>query len=1482
MNVIAFCIKRPVTTIMFFVGVVILGIFCALRMPIDLLPEITYPAINISTSYSGAGPEEIEDLITIPVEQAVATVNKVKSITSVSEEGRSRVTVQFDWGLNLDESTNDIRANLDRIRRRLPDDADQPTIFKYDPSSAPIATIGLSSESLDEQILRQLAEDDLSYQIQKVDGVAGVDVRGGRNREIRVYLKQERLQALGIPIDQVSTVIENANVMLPAGNLSVGVGDFLLRTKGEFSNLEDIQNLVVLDRSGTPVYLRDLAVIEEGFETTRQLVRIDGIPGIVISVQKRSGANTVAVADQLYKTLDDIRRQHPEIRLRILNDNSTYIRQAVQGVADSAVTGAILAAIILLFFLHSFRATMVTALVMPIAILATLMLAFFGKMTLNTISLGGLALGVGMLVDNAVVVLDNVFRKFETPGMTKEQAALEGTSEMSSAILASTLTTVCVFLPLLFVGGRTGIIFKELSYMVSFSLICSLMVAMTLMPMLCAKFLKIEDGQESGVHGIKKFLVGIQHSWEDTYQGWLEWCLGHKWKVVVAAILLFALTLALGSLLGSELIQSSDEGVISIRMELPAGTRLEETDALSLRMEQSIREYVPELVNMEASVGGSSVNQTSLTVRLSDASQRRRTIEQIMADLQQRLQNPGVRLRISARSSMRMLYGGSDNPIAIDIRGYDQELARQTGDLVMERLRVIPGINNVNISRSEERPELGIVVHRKRAADLGVSVAQIASAVQTSVEGTVASIFRKNGEETQIRVNLQEEDRRSWQDLGRIMVSGSNGRTVPLMSIVELVPDNSPVEIERRDQERNVRVEAGISGRDMSGAMDDIRQELDGLSLPTGINLFYGGDYEEQAKSFAELTFAIVLGLILVYMVMAAQFESYLDPLIVMFSVPFALGGVVLMLLLTDTLINNQVYIGLIILGGVVVNNAIVLITYIQLLMQRGADLQTAVLNGARSRLRPILITTITTLLGLVPMALGIGEGAELQAPMARTVIGGLTFSTIVSLFLIPVIFVMVQKGLNRLKAGNLLKVFGKAGTVLLILGITAGLWAPKPVRAESDSSLTLAEAITIALEKSEDGKIIRARRTAASAAYAQSRGANQTQLSSELETVSDNHGTDTKVGLEADRSLPLVNLFGLQSLQDIISECNRNIVYLNTETQEQQLIQDVVVAFQGEILAARDFKIAEENYQRSEELLDQVLHRSKLGLTSITDETGAEAQLATASTNLNRVRHTYRIAQLKLRQLLAMDPAAEVELIPPESSKIRPDLELLKAETISLRADLRQLLEERMQTEKLLELARLSEGFGIALEWNFEREHFEGGLGITNQSSDGFTEQWRLKGNAGTYHLMENRSQLDADDDGTVTLRLKWKLWDGKIRKEKIREAEAYVTQADQTYQKQKKNALLEVEEAYFNYLNQLDKLHSSALQLKHNQTYLDAANAKLRAGLASVQDVLDAQLLWNQAETDYQRTISDLYLAEIGLLKVSGQLEATVFEKN
>jgi len=1471
-SLIEFCIKRPVTIVMFFSALMILGVFSGMRMPIDLMPDITFPAINVSTTYSGAGPEEIEELVTIPIEQAVSTVNGVKSISSTSSEGRSRVTIFFDWGVNLEDATNDIRANLDRIRQRLPDGASQPSLFKFNPSSMPVVTLGLSSH-LDEDTLRQLAEDEFSYQIQKVEGVANVEVRGGRNREIRVYLKQDRLLSLGITSDQVISALKNENVMRPAGNLGIGAGDFLLRTKGEFTSIDDIRNLIVLYREEVPVYLRDLAEVEEGYETARSLVRIDGLPGVVLSVQKRSGCNTVAVADRIYKAVDELRRQNPDINFRILNDNSTYIRKSVQSVKDSAVLGAILAGIVLLLFLHSVRATLITAVVMPISILTTLMLAYFCNMTLNTISLGGLALGVGMLVDNSVVVLDNVFRKFQDPSLELKQAVLEGTAEMGPAIMASTLTTVCVFFPLIFVGGQAGIIFKELSYMVSFSLICSIGVAITLMPMLCSKYLTRKDGEETETNSFKGYLLKVQHGWETSYQKLLEWCLARKLQVMVVSIIMFVALLCVWPLIGTQMIQASDEGIITLRLELPTGTRLEETDGLSLEVEKLLHDLVPELENMEASIGGQRVHQATLTLRLK--SERDRTTEEVVEFLREKIQFPGVRVRVNARNSMRMLYGrGSQNAIEIDIRGYDQELAREAGEMVVAKLNEIPGITDAAVSREEERPELAITVNRKRAADMGVTVAKIADALETAIEGKVATIYRKNGEEVEVRVNLQEKDRQSWQDLERVVVSGSNNRVVPLMSMVEINQNNSPVEIERKDQERNLTVQANYSGRDLAGVMADVKQALDNLRLPPGITLYYAGDYEEQQKSFNDLKFALILALVLVYMVMAAQFESYLDPLLIMLLVPFTMGGVLLTLFLTDTNFDNQVYIGLIVLGGIVVNNAIVLVSYYRILLERGASLEEAVITGSRSRLRPILITTITTILGLVPLALGLGEGDKSQASMARTVIGGLCFSTIVNLILMPVVFMATER---YLKEHGL--PFFKKKTVPLVMALllAAGmaLGLSYPGYAEGERMLTLEQAIRLGLQNSEESKMIEAKRIKADASYRQSIGKQRFQISSNVETVATSGKTETVIGLEANRSVPLAKLWGVQSLNDQITESNRTIALLAADEQEQQLIYNIIKMYQAEILTESALKIAENNYQRSKRSYDEIMTRSKLGLTTVTDETGAEAQLASASSTLNRARYQYRNAQLKLCQTLGLDPSESLKLMAPQPVFAEYELQHLTEEALRERPDMKQAREELQQARNLLELARLAQRIGLSLDWTFEREHFESSIGISNLDRSGAAEEWYLNGNA----ELKSEKNRNYPKDGTLTLKLSLNLWDGEVRKQRIREAEAEVERLEQALKKLEKDITLEVESAYYEYLNQQDQLRSSELQLKHNQIYLEATEAKFRAGLVPFKDVLDAQVVLNQSENDYQQTLHDVYLAEISLQKVCGRLRLANF---
>ncbi|TCL56164.1 CzcA family heavy metal efflux pump/hydrophobe/amphiphile efflux-1 (HAE1) family protein [Hydrogenispora ethanolica] len=1487
MKITDFCIKRPITTAMFFLALGVLGILSSSKMPIDLFPQITYPAINVSTSYSGAGPEEIEQLITIPIEQAVSGVNQVKSITSTSQEGSSRVTVNFNWGLNLDEATNDIRAALDRVKSRLPDDADIPAIFKYDPSQSPVMTIGLSSTRLDAGSLRKLADDELSYQLQKVNGVARVDVRGGQSEEIQVHLKQDRLQALEIAADQVATVLSNENSMEPAGHLAVGVGDFLLRTQGQFQSLDEIRNIVVTTRNNIPVYLKDLATVEPGYATTTAYVRIDGKPGIQISVQKRSGFNTIAVADGMYRAIESLQRAYPQISLRVLNDDSIYIRRAVHSVSREAMIGGVMAALILLFFFHNIRATLIIGVAMPVSIVITLMLAYFSNMSLNTFSLGGLALGVGMLVDNAVVVLDNIFRHYHKNRDGLAAAALSGTSEMGPAISASTLTHICVFFPLLYIAGRSGIIFKELSFIVIFSILCSLLVAVTLIPMLCAKFLRGRDlDSESESRGLGGFLNRLQAGWENAYVRTLDWCLSHKGLVTGVCGLIFVATLALYPFIGTELVQATDEGVISVTMQLPTGTRLEETDHNSQNLEQQITKLVPELEHMEVSVGGrsgssNSPNQSFLTLRLQRRDERKRTTQAIVDDLTAKLQISGARLRIYAQSSMRMFYGGSQFPVAVDIRGKDSALSQQAAVAIMDKLSQIPGLSNVNMSREEARPELTMRIDRKRAADLGLTAARIATAIQTNMDGDIATVYRVNGDETDVRVFLQESDRKSWQDLQRIMVPTSSGGAVQLSNVVQIVQTNGPVSIERKDQERNITVQASLSaGRDLAGAMQDVQEAVETLSLPPGVMVYYSGDYQEQQESARDMAVAILLSLLLVYMVMAAQFESFFDPFVIILAIPFALGGVLLTLLITDTNINSQVYLGLIMLGGIVVNNTIVLISYIRILIDQGMDLRDAVLNGAKSRLRPILITTATTALGLVPMALGLGEGSETQTPLARTVIGGLIFSTVLSLVLIPVIFISLESLLVRFKVRKAKPAVSVGVLVILLL---AGMIFPGTARAAAQQ-LTLKEAIGLALQNGEDGKSIRQSRELAQSQYRETIGGKGVEVYSELTDTTPPSGRssndDSGLKITAAKSIPLANLQGVQSLSDQIAASNLKTNLLNADQLEQQLIYQVVTAYQKELSTGRDWQIAIKNLERTKAFYNEVQARSKLGFTTISDDTGAAAQLATAETNLNRSQQLYQLARLKLRQLLGLASETELELAPIEQASGALDLNDLNQRALKNRPDLKLGQEALTRAEINLKLAGLAKRLGINFNWNLQREHFESNLSLTNYSGSNPPGEWAVAGDASLVPVRFFDSGPDGEPEyGTLSVTVRWTFLDGKVREEREKQALLLRDQTRDALRKTEKNASYDLQDAYYSYLNQLDKVRSSQLQLTYNQTYYDSVQAKLRVGMATVKDVLDAQVVLNQSEIDCEQAKSDLYVYQVNLLRATGELRADQF---
>jgi HAE1 family hydrophobic/amphiphilic exporter-1 len=1008
-------VERPIFTIMIVLIVLILGGLALSRLPVDLMPDITYPTLSVSTDYGNASPEEMEQLITRPIEQAVAAVPGVQSIESESGEGNSNVRISFNWGTNLDAASNDLRDRLDRVTANLPDGASRPTLRKFDLAATPILELGVTSK-LPPLQLRQLIDNQIAYRLERVPGVAAISVRGGLVREIHVNLDPEKIKALKLPLSQVISAINSSNINLPAGSIVSGNNEITIRTPGEFQNLEELKNTIVLERGGTSITLGQLAAVDDSWAKVTRFTRINGEPGVQISLNKQSGTNTVDVAKVALAEIEKINIDIPQTKLVPIMDSSVFIRRSIGNVGSSALIGGILAILILLLFLRNIKSTAIISTAIPISIVATFGLIYFSGFTLNLMTLGGLALGVGMLLDNSIVVLENIYRLRET-GMSRKEAAIAGTDEVVAPIIASTLTTVVVFLPLIFVRGMSGVMFKQLAYVVSFSIFCSLVTALTLVPMLSSRLLTLNDPNEKPgeglrdrvYHGVGRYLSIM----EAKYKKLLHYVLDHRLSVVIIAFSLLVFSIILIQFIGKELMPASDEGEIRVNVEMEAGTKLEITDAKMKQVEAIVKKAVPEIKNMVSSIGGggwgaASSNTGSLRISLVIQSERKRSSEEVCIQLRKLLGNiTGAKIRVNPSSSMmtRAMSGGGGR-LEVVVRGHDLEkgaiLARQVQKIVDS----VKGVTDSNISRTTGSPEELVVVDRQKAYEMGLSVEQIAQMLQTVLSGTRAGSYREGGKEYAILVQVDEKDKVSLDDILNLTLTNSAGNPIVLRNVVSVQSGRGASQIERQNQERVTTVNANISGRDMGSIVGDIRTKLRDVAIPQDFAVVFGGDFEEQQKSSRELLVGFILALILVYMVMACQYESLRDPFVVMFSVPMAAIGVSLMLFLTNTTFNIQSYIGCIMLGGIVVNNAILLVDTTNLLRRRdGMPVHAAIEEAGRRRLRPILMTASTTVLGLIPMAIGIGEGGEAQAPLARAVIGGMISSTLITLVFVPVIY---------------------------------------------------------------------------------------------------------------------------------------------------------------------------------------------------------------------------------------------------------------------------------------------------------------------------------------------------------------------------------------------------------------------------------------------------------------------------------------------
>ncbi len=1017
-------IHRPVFTTMVTLMVVILGLVALQRVPLDLMPDVTYPALSISTGYENASPAEIEELITRPIEEAVSAVPGVVEVSSTSAEGNSDVSVTFAWGMDLDAAANDVRDRLDRVMPRLPEEADRPVLRKFDLASFPILILGAASR-LDPLQMRSIIDHQVKYRIERVPGVAALDIRGGQEREIHVWLNADKVKALGIPLGVLAARIKSANVTLPAGILEYGNYELVVRTPGEFTSLEQLRDTVVALREGVPVRLGDIAEIEDGWEKITQLVRFNGEPGIRLAVNKQSGKNTVAVAREVLREVARLNAEIPQLRIVPLINTADYIERSIANVGRSAVLGGIYAILVLLFFLRNIRSTAIIATAIPISIIATFMLIYFGGFTLNLMTLGGLALGVGMLVDNSIVVLENIYRLRETdPDQDAVAAAVQGTEEVAAAIVASTLTTLVVFLPLIFVRGMAGIMFKQLAFVVGFALLCSMGVALTLVPMLASRYLHPPDLKaapgETIAHKLFRVTGLILARIEDQYKRMLQAVLRHRAWVVLAVALIFMASLAVIPLVGTELMPAADEGDVRVSVELEPGIRLDVLERTMAQIEAIVARAVPEARDTVMRTGGfgqrsGAGHVAELRVILKPLRERKRSSDDIAAALRGQLAGiPGATIRTRAGQGLFILRmaAGSGESIAVEIRGYDLDIADALARQVKDIVAGVPGVTDAKISREAGQPERWVVVDRARAETLKVTVADVANMLQTVLGGTRASYYRDGGDEYPIRIQLKDAEQQDMRDVLDLTLPNADGEPVVLRNLVEVASRSGPTQIDRKDQERVVTVTGNIRGRDMGSVLADIRRELAGVPVPRDFAIGFGGDYAEQQKAFRELGVGLALALLLVYMVMACQYESLKDPLVVMFSVPMALIGVVLMLLLSHTTFNIQSYIGCIMLGGIVVNNAILLVDQTNRLRRHdGLATRAAIAEAGRRRLRPILMTALTTTLGLLPLAIGMGEGGEAQAPLARAVIGGLFSSTLFTLLLIPVVYSLFEEG---------------------------------------------------------------------------------------------------------------------------------------------------------------------------------------------------------------------------------------------------------------------------------------------------------------------------------------------------------------------------------------------------------------------------------------------------------------------------------------
>lgn len=1028
-------VKKPIMTSLIFVGVIILGLYSLSRLPIDLLPDIEPNILMVATNYTGASALDIENNVTRPLENTLNTVENLKNIRSNSKENTSVIILEFEFGYDLDVLANDVRDKLELVKPYLPEGASNPVIFKFSTDMIPIVMISATADkSL--PALYKILDENVANPLARINGVGSVSINGAPEREIQVYVDPVKLEAYGLTVESIGQNIRLQNINTPSGSMDIGNKTYTVRVQGEFTDPTELSKVVVGSFNGKNVYLSDVAIINDGHEERVQESYTNGVQGATIIIQKQSGANTVEIANAIRAKLPQIEKNLPsDIKLNIINDSSENIKNTIAGLEETILYAFLFVILVVLFFLGRWRATIIVILTIPISLIAAFIYLSGTGGTLNIISLSSLSIAIGMVVDDAIVVLENITKHIEK-GSRPNSAAIHGTNEVATAVVASTLTIVAVFFPLTLVGGLAGILFAQLGWMVTIIMVVSLACALSLTPMLSSKMLRLNPHHSRIFTVVYSPIVKFLDNVDAWYANIVNWSVRHRWQTVAIAAGFFVLSLIPLIGIGTEYIPAQDNSRISATIELPVGTRMEISKKTAENLTELWREKYPEIQTINYSVGQASSSNIigsiqntgshiiSFTLRLSDTNERNRTIFEIADSMRVDLKSflEINKANVTAGGAMGTM--GGQSTLDIEIYGYDFNETDKVAMELTNRINNIQGLVNTTISRGDYSPEYQVEFDRDKLALNGLNIGTASTFLRNRINGLTASLYREQGDEYTIRVVYAPEYRQSIEDVENILIYNTMGQAIRLKDLGKVIETLTPPYIERKNRERVITVSSTISGTTLDKAVQAINTELKNMEIPTGVDTQISGSYEDQQESFADLTTLLLIIIILVYIVMASQFESLTYPFIIMLALPFAFSGVVLALFLTGGTLNLMSMIGIIMLVGIVVKNGIVLVDYINLNRERGMGIVRAIVSGGRSRLRPVLMTTFTTILGMIPLAISSSQGSEIWKPMAITIIGGLTVSTILTLLIVPTLYAIfagfgIKRTYNKYKKGT-------------------------------------------------------------------------------------------------------------------------------------------------------------------------------------------------------------------------------------------------------------------------------------------------------------------------------------------------------------------------------------------------------------------------------------------------------------------------------